>query len=50
MAVRIVYLNKFMSRFGVTATYVDTNDLDGLEAASHIRIRKRLVLKHRRIR
>ncbi|UKS24621.1 aminotransferase class I/II-fold pyridoxal phosphate-dependent enzyme [Paenibacillus sp. HWE-109] len=26
-------LEKIMSRFGVTATYVDTNDLDGLEAA-----------------
>ncbi|MFC5449519.1 aminotransferase class I/II-fold pyridoxal phosphate-dependent enzyme [Paenibacillus aestuarii] len=26
-------LERIMSRFGVTATYVDTNDLDGLEAA-----------------
>ncbi|TXK85640.1 aminotransferase class I/II-fold pyridoxal phosphate-dependent enzyme [Paenibacillus sp. N3.4] len=26
-------LEKIMSRFGVTASYVDTNDLDGLEAA-----------------
>lgn len=26
-------LEKIMSRFGVTATYVDTNDLDGLESA-----------------
>src|ERR1700730_6008663 len=25
-------LEKVMSRFGVTASYVDTNDLDGLEA------------------
>jgi cystathionine gamma-synthase len=27
-------LEKIMSRFGVTATYVDTNDLDALEAAA----------------
>ncbi|HEY0828697.1 MAG TPA: PLP-dependent transferase [Bacilli bacterium] len=27
-------LEKIMSRFGVTATYVDTNDLDGLESAA----------------
>jgi cystathionine gamma-synthase len=27
-------LEKIMSRFGVTASYVDTNDLDALEAAS----------------
>ena len=34
-------LERIMSRFGVTASYVDTNDLDALNAPVPVRIRKR---------
>ena len=42
-------LEKIMSRFGVTATYVDTNDLDAVGSGVQPNT-KGLSLRHRRIR